>query len=418
MGKKLEKLRGLANAGGNGIQMAIGTVIVFGAFVGLGIAQGAYNLKERIFPGSNGVNPDLSGQDPFLKGLEKDVVIPAPTEEDIRWSKKFRAAHSGEISEALQEAIGEGKNWRVQFLINRPARGSLMPYSHATYGFNSGSGFAYFDAWVTALKNDNVTAGYLLMKESQAAKKGDKHAKEAMQCNAINMLRSAASTQSSRNVLLLVNIAGSLDKDDRVLQSYLQESVLAAVQKGRFDYLDLFKERGMTDDLLKSAYADASFNGIFSSTGPLLSAKQRESFLGWMKRAGVADETFVAKAAELEAAETARISTIATAERAGWSCHISDALGKDPRATRDDSWVSAAVRQNDPASGQTLVVLFNYEAGRVKVYEETGPRAQPVRVMPIEEYPDRALAEQGHGFLAAQKSGRAPKPLPWKTGSV
>ena len=281
--------------------------------------------EDRRTGASNGVDDRVESTTRIkIDGLENEIFAPIPTQQDLKWSEDFYQARN--IVQEIKKTVRLEQHWRTWFLINRPARHTSMPGSHDCWGFDGNSRLR--EALGATFMHDNVTAAYYFLKFAETkpttcfnldGSVDDFIRDSELRGLCYNALPGAVKEGADKIVRLLLASGGSCDAahnfDGTIrtarayesIASYQKDAILAAVRNERFDYLDLFLEKGMNSREFLDAYREnivLKKDRLFGDEG--LFAEQRADFMKWLDKSGLADAAFKAEVAALESAEQQR----------------------------------------------------------------------------------------------------------------
>lgn len=296
------------------------TVAVLTTYALAGLAADEIQgVRDRWSGAGNGVDAKVESTDRIkIDGLENEIAVPVPSREDLKWARGFYNTASLHVADAIGESIRKEQHWRTWFLINRPSRHSHVPLSHGGYGFRGNLDLTH--CFARACANDNVTAAYYFLKfaeqkptfhrSTDGAVTGEMRDREVRYL-ALDALPRAAKSGAGRVVALLVNTlcavpdAGGRNTDYHSRQ-HREDAVMGAAEAGRTDYLDLFLSKGLIEAQLfltayEKAFTDPTDGRGMTGRNEYLGSERRKVLADWIAAKNLADASFPAKAAALEA---------------------------------------------------------------------------------------------------------------------
>lgn len=377
----------------------------------------------KRFRRDNGVAPGVETS-PYVnaEGLEDKIVVPAPTKEDRRWARKVKDATADGVTQAMQAAIAEGRNWRVWYLLNRPLKSAKEFYVGARKKLGFDGAAAVGEGLEKAAQHNNVTAAYLLLKyaEKNAAILAPQAGPEAehdpvraqVSHYAMAALQNAAAKPGSDVFALLAQTFSTLN--DREMhpaaphaivdyQAMLKQAAVKAGAQGNEGHLDAMLKNG----LLTPLQLVEAFMGTLDVSGERpVTPQERKGFLDWLASRGIVDQVFADEAAMVETRiEDARRLRDGALQK-GWKVSTRDL------PLQDGSIQKAGERQAEIAIGSER------EAGITYVFNYSAERAHRIRGAVAQEIPraqvDAQLKEEGRQFLDSLQT-EAPA-LEWKKG--
>jgi hypothetical protein len=372
---------------------------------------------KKFTPGPE-VGPEVESSPAVnVGGLEKKISVPEPTREDRRWAQRLRNASAGDIADALHKAIENGMNWRVWYLINRPARQvrnwlTLGLGGKKALGFDGeeqvGKGMA------KAAEHDNVTAAYLLLKFAEKNPVTETAAAADTPCEACNFARRAildAAARPGSDVFTLVAQSAVMTQGEPADGiSLLKQAALRAAGEGRFGHIDAMVDNG----LLSSRHCVEAFMESFScdklQDGKVFTPLARRELLSWMLGRGIVDDVFADEAAAMEVRVATQKAVNREAREQGWR-ESRRLLQGDDTAPAGPCVAEAEISVPGPSGA--VVYAFNFAAQRAERIE--GARVQLLTLDQVAEQPaGQTLLEQGRAFV---ESGRETAPeLVWQKG--
>jgi hypothetical protein len=291
--------------------------------------QRADNAISDWRSSDNGVTPDVASTKRIsIAGLEKDISIPAPTNEDKKWARKMKKADSNTVQDELCAAIEKGNNWRALYLINRPYR-NLHVMDHATRGFSGN--IRLEEAMHRAAKSDNAAAAYILLKY---AEKHPTHISAAddkihdwmrdHEANAVAFhgLRSAAQLGADKMVTLFANTIGDFGKaydrspGNECFDHYLVGCVNDVITNRKTNQLDILLQKGVTADTFRQGFERTFGAPESTSRQKAVAPEDWAIFTEWALRKGVIDQAY---ASTIPMREMVEADAIAAAKANG--CH-------------------------------------------------------------------------------------------------